>query len=188
MSIERIENVPGKGRAKKLRGRELISHSTFRVANISARLMFACTNARARGPEISHTALGIAPSKNRGSNERLTRTQGDELRSCLCSEIKTVAKDEALRILLRANAPSTCKVCIKCIRELQEYGFHNWIFWIQHTWIYIRWLALRYLDITVFNKLKILLFYCIILFNIFFTLLNTQKFMMCVCVCVCVIK
>jgi len=61
MSIERIENVPGKEHAKKSGGREFISHSTFRVANISARLMFARTNARARGPEISYTALGIAP-------------------------------------------------------------------------------------------------------------------------------
>lgn len=57
--IERIENVPRKrarSRINQAPSRELISHSAFSAANISARLMFARTNARARGPEISHVA------------------------------------------------------------------------------------------------------------------------------------
>lgn len=116
--------MPGKGRAEKKSGaRELISHSMSWVANISARLMFARTNARAREPEIFYTALGIASSESRGFNERLTRTQGDELRSCLCSGIKIVARDEALRILPRANASCDMHEMYLHIRELQK--MHN---------------------------------------------------------------
>lgn len=102
---------------KRARGEEILR--AYFAFDVLGREYFSTLNVARTNAHVNRKYFTLRwelrRGKSRGFNERLTRAQGDELRSCLCFEIKIVARDEALRILLRANAPRTCNVCMKCI-------------------------------------------------------------------------
>lgn len=138
--------------------------------------MFARTNARTRGPEIFHIALGIASRKSRMlltpslpfslclssfrlfssfPNERLT-TRGNESRRYLCLEIKIENEAHALRVYSSSgecfsDVQDMHKIYLH-IRKLQEHARLN--FPRFSDFVYIWWFALRFPDTPHVVKLR----------------------------------